>query len=126
MAKPLDGLKVIDLTRVLAGPFSTMLLADMGADVIKIENPKGGDDSRGFGPFKDGHSAYFIGLNRSKRGVTLNLKEERAKEIFKELVKKADILVENFKPGTMKKLGLDYEVLKAINPRLIYAASSGF
>jgi len=126
MAKPLDGLKVIDLTRVLAGPFSTMLLADMGADVIKIENPKGGDDSRAFGPFKNELSAYFISLNRSKRGVTLNLKEERAKEIFKEMVKKADVLVENYKPGTMKKLGLDYDALKLINPRLIYAASSGF
>jgi len=126
MAKPLDGLKIIDLTRVLAGPFSTMLLADLGANVIKIENPKGGDDSRGFGPFKNGYSAYYIGLNRSKRGITLNLKEERAKEIFKKLIQKADILVENYKPGTMKKLGLDYEVLKAINPRLIYAASSGF
>jgi CoA:oxalate CoA-transferase len=126
MAKPLDGLKVIDLTRVLAGPFSTMLLADMGADVIKIENPKGGDDSRAFGPFKNGLSAYFISLNRSKRGITLNLKEDRAKEIFKKLVEKADILVENYKPGTMKKLGLDYETLKAINPALIYASSSGF
>jgi CoA:oxalate CoA-transferase len=126
MAKPLEGLKVIDLTRVLAGPFSTMLLADMGADVIKIENPKGGDDSRAFGPFKNGLSAYFISLNRSKRGITLNLKEERAKEIFKKLVEKADILVENYKPGTMKKLGLGYETLKSINPRLIYAASSGF
>jgi len=126
MAKPLDGLKIIDLTRVLAGPFSTMLLADMGADVIKIENPKGGDDSRGFGPFKNGYSAYYIGLNRSKRGITLNLKEERGKEILKKLVEKADVLVENYKPGAMKKLGLDYEALKLINPRLIYAASSGF
>jgi len=126
MAKPLDGLKVIDLTRVLAGPFSTMLLADMGADVIKIENPKGGDDSRAFGPFKNGLSAYFISLNRSKNGITLNLKEERGKEIFRKLVSKADILVENYKPGTMKRLGLDYEALKPLNPRLIYAASSGF
>ena len=126
MAKPLDGLKVIDLTRVLAGPFSTMLLADMGADVIKIENPKGGDDARAFGPFKNGLSAYFISLNRSKRGITLNLKEEKGKELFLKLVEKADILVENYKPGTMKKLGLDYEALKKINPRLIYAASSGF
>jgi CoA:oxalate CoA-transferase len=126
MAKPLDGLKVIDLTRVLAGPFSTMLLADMGADVIKVENPDGGDDSRAFGPFKNGLSAYYISLNRSKRSVTLNLKEERAKEILKKLVEKADVLVENYKPGTMKKLGLDYDALKKINPRLIYAASSGF
>lgn len=126
MAKPLDGLKVIDFTRVLAGPFSTMLLADMGADVIKIENPKGGDDSRAFGPFKNGLSAYYVSLNRSKRSVTLNLKEERVKEILKKMIGKADILVENFKPGTMKKLGLDYESLKEINPGLIYASSSGF
>jgi len=126
MAKPLDGLKVIDLTRVLAGPFSTMLLADMGADVIKIENPKGGDDSRAFGPFKEGLSAYYISLNRSKRSVTLNLKEERAREILKKLVEKADVLVENYKPGTMKKLGLDYDALKTVNPRLIYAAASGY
>ena len=82
MAKPLEGLKVIDLTRVLAGPFSTMLLADMGADVIKIENPKGGDDSRAFGPFKNGLSAYYISLNRSKRGITLNLKEDRDRVQF--------------------------------------------
>lgn len=126
MAKPLDGLRVIDLTRVLAGPFSTMLLADMGADVIKIENPKGGDDSREFGPYKNGLSAYYMGLNRSKRSVTMNLKEEKAKEMLKTLVKDADIVVENFKPGTMKKLGLDYEVLKQVNPKIIYAASSGF
>ena len=126
MAKPLDGLKVIDLTRVLAGPFSTMLLADMGADVIKIENPKGGDDSRAFGPFKNGLSAYYVSLNRSKRSITLNLKEERARGILKKLVEKADVLVENYKPGTMKKLGLDYDVLKTVNPRLIYAASSGY
>ena len=126
MAKPLEGLKVLDLTRVLAGPFSTMMLADMGADVIKIENPIGGDDSRAFGPFKNGLSAYFISLNRSKNGITLNLKAERGKEILQKLVKTADILVENYKPGTMKKLGLDYEELKKINPRLIYAASSGF
>lgn len=126
MTKPLDGLRVIDLTRVLAGPFSTMLMADMGADVIKIENPKGGDDSRAFGPYKNGLSAYYMGLNRGKRSVTLNLKEEKGKEILKSLVKDADILVENYKPGTMKKLGLDYETLRKINPGLIYAASSGF
>ena len=126
MVKPLDGLRVIDLTRVLAGPFCTMLLADMGADVIKVENPVGGDDSREFGPFKKGLSSYYMGLNRSKRGVTLNLKNERAKEMLKQLVKDADIVVENFKPGTMNKLGLGYEVLREVNPAIIYAASSGF
>lgn len=126
MPKPLDGLRVIDLTRVLAGPFCTMLLADMGADVIKIENPDGGDDSRAFGPYKQGLSAYYMGLNRSKRSVTLNLKNEKAKEMLKSLVRDADVVVENFKPGTMKKLGLGYEVLREVNPRIIYAASSGF
>lgn len=126
MPKPLDGLRVIDLTRVLAGPFCTMLLADMGADVIKIENPVGGDDSRAFGPYKQGLSAYYMGLNRSKRSVTLNLKNEKAKEMLKALVRDADIVVENFKPGTMNKLGLGYEVLREVNPGIIYAASSGF
>lgn len=103
-----------------------MLLSDMGADVIKVENPVGGDDSRAFGPYKKGLSSYYMGLNRGKRGVTLNLKDDRAKEIFKGLVREADVVVENFKPGTMKKLGLDYDVLKEVNPRIIYAASSGF
>lgn len=126
MAKPLDGLRVIDLTRVLAGPFCTMLLADMGADVIKVENPAGGDDSRAFGPYKQGLSAYYMGLNRSKRSITLNLKDERAKDMLKELVRGADVVVENFKPGTMDKLGLGYDVLRGINPQVVYAASSGF
>ena len=126
MTKPLEGLRILDLTRVLAGPYATMMLADMGAEVIKIENPKGGDDSRAFAPFKNDESAYFISLNRNKKSVTLNLKTERGKEILKKLVKHADVLVENYKPGTMKKLGLDYEVLREINPALIYAASSGF
>ena len=126
MTKPLDGLRVLDLTRVLAGPYATMMLADMGAEVIKIENPQGGDDSRAFAPFKNKESAYFISLNRSKKSVTLNLKNPKAKQMLKDMVKQADILVENYKPGAMKKLGLDYEVLREINPRLIYAASSGF
>jgi CoA:oxalate CoA-transferase len=126
VAKPLDGLVVLDLTRVLAGPFAGMLLADFGADVIKVENPKGGDDARAYTPFQNGESAYFISLNRGKRSLTLNLKAERGKEIFRELAKRADILVENYKPGTMEKLGLGYEALREINPRLVYAASSGF
>src|SRR5512137_181334 len=94
-SKPLAGLRVIDLSRILAGPFAGMILADLGADVIKIEEPTCGDESRGFGPFKDGFSAYFISINRGKRSVTLNLKEKKGKEILKELVKKADVLVEN-------------------------------
>ena len=126
MKQALEGLRVLDLTRVLAGPYATMILADMGADVIKIETPKIGDDSRQFGPYVGKESAYFMSLNRNKRSITLNLKEEKAKEIFREMVKAADIIVENYRPGTMEKLGLGYEELKAINPKIIYAASSGF
>jgi crotonobetainyl-CoA:carnitine CoA-transferase CaiB-like acyl-CoA transferase len=121
----LDGVRVLDLTRVLAGPFCTMMLADMGAEVIKIEVPKTGDDSRAFGPFLNGESSYYMNLNRNKKGITLNLKG-RGKDIFLELVKKADIVVENYRPGTMEKLGLGYETLKKVNPRIVYAAVSGF
>lgn len=124
--KPLEGLVVLDLTRVLAGPFAGMMLADMGARVIKVENPQGGDDARAYTPFQNGESAYFMSLNRGKESVTLNLKHPEGKRILKELAARADILVENYKPGTMKKLGLDYDVLSRVNPRLIYAASSGF
>jgi crotonobetainyl-CoA:carnitine CoA-transferase CaiB-like acyl-CoA transferase len=121
----LSGLRVIDLTRVLAGPFSTMMLADMGAEVIKIEQPDKGDDTRHFAPFQNGESAYYMNLNRGKKGVTLDLKG-KGRAIFLELVKTADVVVENFRPGTLKKLGLGYETLKATNPRLVYAAVSGF
>lgn len=121
----LAGVRVLDLTRVLAGPFSTMMLADMGAEVIKIEVPKTGDDSRKFGPFVNGESSYYMNLNRNKKGVTLNLKG-RGKEIFLEMMKKADIVIENYRPGTMEKLGLGYEELKKINPRIVYGAVSGF
>jgi len=123
---PLEGLKVLDLTRVLAGPYCTMILGDLGANIIKVEMPGTGDDSRHFGPYQNGESAYFMSLNRNKRSMTLNLKNEQGKELLKELVKKVDIIIENFRPGTMEKLGLGYETLKAINPELIYAASSGF
>ena len=123
---PLKGLKILDLTRVLAGPYCTMLLADLGADVIKVEMPVTGDDSRHFGPYQNGESAYFMSLNRNKRSMTLNLKHEDGKRLLKELVKQVDVLVENFRPGTMEKLGLGYDVLKEINPELVYAASSGF
>jgi crotonobetainyl-CoA:carnitine CoA-transferase CaiB-like acyl-CoA transferase len=121
----LAGVKVLDLTRVLAGPFATMMLADMGAEVIKIEVPGTGDDSRQFGPFVNGESSYYMNLNRNKKGVTLNLKG-RGKEIFLEMVKKADIVVENYRPGTMEKLGLGYEELKKVNPKIVYGAVSGF
>jgi CoA:oxalate CoA-transferase len=122
----LEGVRVLDLSRVLAGPFCTMLLADMGAEVIKIEVPKKGDDSRRNPPFKNGESAYYMNLNRNKKGITLNLKTQEGKEIFKELVKKADIVIENFRPGTMEKLGVGYEELKKVNPKIIYGCVSGF
>lgn len=122
----LEGLTVLDLTRVLAGPFCTMILADMGADVIKVEEAGKGADERQMGPFQNGESAYFMNLNRNKKGITLNLKAAKGKEIFKELVKKADVVIENYRPGTMDKLGLGYDVLKEVNPRIIYAAVSGF
>lgn len=120
----LSGLRVLDLTRVLAGPFCTMMLADMGAEVIKIEQPGRGDDTRHFAPFCNGESAYYMNLNRGKKGITLDLKSGR--ELFLELVKKADVVVENYRPGTMDKLGLGYDTLKEVNPRLVYAAVSGF
>lgn len=126
MRHALEGIKLIDLTRVLAGPYATMLLADFGAEIIKIEVPKTGDDSRAFGPYVNGESAYFMSINRNKKSITLNLKTEEGKDILKKLVMQADVLVENFRPGTMEKLGLGYDVLKEINPKLIYAASSGY
>jgi len=126
MNQALEGIKILDLTRVLAGPYATMILGDLGADVIKIEMPKTGDDSRQFGPFVGDESAYFMSLNRNKRSITLNLKSETARGLFVEMIKEADVVVENFRPGTMEKLGLGYDELKKINPRIIYAASSGF
>ncbi|AWK84033.1 CaiB/BaiF CoA transferase family protein [Photobacterium damselae] len=122
----LNNLVVLDLTRVLAGPFSSMLLADMGAEVIKIEMPKIGDDSRSFAPFVNGESAYYMNLNRNKKGMTINLKSEEGKDLFLQLVKKADIVLENYRPGTMEKLGLGYNNLKQINPKIIYGCISGF
>ena len=120
------GIRVLDMTRVLAGPFCTMLLADMGAEIIKLEIPGKGDDSREFPPFKDGESLYYINLNRGKQSITLNLKTPEGKRVFLDLVKKCDVLLENFRPGTMERLGLDYEKLREVNPSLIYAAISGF
>lgn len=122
----LKGLKVLDLTRVLAGPVCTMLLADMGAEVIKLEVPGTGDDSRGFPPFKEGESTYFINNNRNKKSIVLNLKDPSDHQKLVEIIKSMDVLVENFRPGTMEKLGLGYEDLKETNPRLIYASISGF
>jgi len=126
MSKPLSNVKVLDLTRVLAGPFCTMILNDLGADILKVEVPNCGDDSRSFGPFKNNQSLYFISINRGKKSISLNLKSEKGKKIFLELIKHFDIIIENYKPGTMEKLGLGYDVLKEINPKIIYAAASGF
>lgn len=123
---PLSGLVVLDLSRVLAGPYATMVMADLGARVIKIEAPETGDDARHFGPFIEGKSAYFMSLNRGKQSIALNLKADADRAIFVELVKKADVLVENFRPGTMEKLGYGWEALQQLNPKLIYSAVSGF
>lgn len=126
VAGPLSGIIVIDLTRVLAGPFCTMLLADLGARVIKVENPKTGDDSRAYGPFINGKSGYFISQNRGKESIALDLKNPGDQEILHRLLKCADVLVENFRPGTMARLGFGQEALKKLYPQLIYASTSGF
>ena len=123
---PLSGLLVLDLTRVLVGPYCTMILSDLGARVIKVEAPGVGDDSRGFGPFIEDQSAYFMSLNRNKESVALNLKVEEDKKIFEKILDKTDILVENFKPGTLTKWGYGWENLKDKYPKLIYASASGF
>jgi len=125
-AGPLSGLLIIDLTRVLAGPFCTLLLSDLGARVIKVETPDGGDDARGYGPFIDGRSGYFIAQNRGKESIALNLKQDADVAILHRLLKRADVIAENFRPGAMARLGLGWEDLHARYPRLIYAATSGF
>jgi len=122
----LQGLRVVDMTRVLAGPFCTMLMADMGAEVIKVEGPGKGDDARDYPPFLRGASAYFTNLNRNKKSIVLDLKDQNARGILIDLVKKSDVLLENFKPGTMERLGLGYEEVREFNPRIIYASISGF
>ena len=126
MDKPLTGIRVLDLGHVLAMPTCTMQLADLGAEVIKIETLGKGDDSRKFGPFINGESAYFISINRNKKSIALDLKKEKGKKIFKELVKVSDVVAENYRPDTMQKLGLGYETLKVINPKIIYASICGF
>jgi crotonobetainyl-CoA:carnitine CoA-transferase CaiB-like acyl-CoA transferase len=125
-AGPLDGIKVIDLTRVLAGPFATQSLGDLGAEILKIEPPGRGDETRHFPPFLGGESHYFLGVNRNKKSLVIDLQREEGKEILRRLVATADILVENYRPGVMDRLGLGYAALAEINPRLIYCAISGF
>jgi CoA:oxalate CoA-transferase len=123
----LDGILVVDLSRILAGPYCTMTLGDLGARVIKIENPDGGDPTRSWGPpFVNGESAYFLAVNRNKESVTLNLKNGDDAAILRKLIEKADVLVENFRPGTMTRLGFSYEACAALNSRLIYASISGY
>jgi formyl-CoA transferase len=126
MEGALENLTVLDLTRVVAGPYCGSILGDFGAKVIKVEVPGSGDDARDYAPHINGESAYYANLNRNKLGITLNLKHPRGKDIFMRLVMKADILIENFRPDVMDRLGLGYDVLKAHNGRLIYAAVSGF
>ena len=123
---PLSGITVIDLSRILAGPYCTMMLAEMGARVIKVETPGRGDDARHYGPFVNGKSAYFQSVNRGKESIALNLKEDGDREIFGKLLEAADVMVENFRPGAMEKLGFGWEALHAKYPNLIYAAASGF
>lgn len=122
----LENITVLDLTRVLAGPFCGAMLGDLGANVIKIEVPGHGDDARGYGPYVNGESLYYANLNRNKSGITLNLKSQKGKELLMKLVEKADVLIENYRPGVMERLGLGYDVLKKINDRLIYASVTGF
>ncbi|RKO65497.1 CaiB/BaiF CoA transferase family protein [Desulfofundulus salinus] len=127
MAGALEGIRVLELSRTLAGPFCSMLLADMGAQVIKVEQPGVGDETRGYKPPEwGGESCYYLSLNRNKKGITLNLKTEEGRQIVKQLVSQVDVLIENFRTGTMEKFGLGYDVLKEINPRLVYCAVSGF
>ena len=135
MSGPLEGIRVIDLTRILAGPFSTMLMADMGADIIKVEQPGTGDPARGNGPFlsPDGaesseqqFSTYFMSINRGKRSIAIDLSKPKGREVLLKLAETADVLIENFRPGTMQKLGLDYEAVKARNPHIVMCSVSGF
>jgi crotonobetainyl-CoA:carnitine CoA-transferase CaiB-like acyl-CoA transferase len=123
---PLAGVRVLDLTRVLAGPFCAMMLGDMGAEVIKVEEPGKGDDTRSWPPFVEGEATYFMSVNRNKRSITLNLKAPEGQEILRKLARKSDVLVENFRPGTMEKLGFGYRALARLNPRLVYCSVSGF
>ncbi len=126
MVAALDGIKVVDLTRTLAGPFCTMMLGDMGADVVKIEEPSHGDETRAWTPFWNGVATQFLSFNRNKRSITLNLKDERAVEICLKLASQADVMIESFRTGALERMGLGYERVKSINPRIVYCSISGF
>ncbi|KLU61147.1 formyl-coenzyme A transferase [Peptococcaceae bacterium CEB3] len=127
MPSPLDGVKILDISRVLTGPFCTMLLGDLGAEVIKIEMPEKGDETREWGPpFVAGESSYYLSINRNKRSLTLDLKSEKGREIFFKLASEADVIVENFLPGTVTRLGIDYEAVRRVKPEIIYCSISGF
>ena len=123
---PLAGVRVIDFTRILAGPFGSMFLGDMGAEVIKVEEPAKGDDTRGWPPFVGGEATYFLSVNRNKKSLTLNLKAPEGQAILRKLIARADVVLENFRPGTMERLGFGYERLRAVNRRLVYCSISGF
>ncbi|MBI2178666.1 MAG: CoA transferase, partial [Candidatus Tectomicrobia bacterium] len=127
MPAPLEGIRVLDLTRILAGPYCTMMLGDMGAEVIKVENPDGGDDTRAWGPpFLNGVSTYFISINRNKKSVTINLKNEKGKALLAGFIRASDVVVENFRPGTLEKLGFPWEEIHRLNPRAVFCSVSGF
>ena len=123
---PLDGLRVLDLTRVLVGPYATMLLGDLGAEVIKVERPGDGDETRHVPPLKEGESHYFVAINRNKKGMAVDMKAPAGRELLVDLARHCDILVENFRPGVAGRLGLDHETLLAVNPRLVYCSISAF
>jgi len=123
---PLSGIVVVDLSRILAGPYCTLLMAEMGARVIKVEPPKGGDDARAYGPFVKGKSTYFASVNRGKESIALDLKNDEQRKVFEKLLEKADVIVENFRPDVKTKLGIDYESVRKINPRIVYGSISGF
>jgi crotonobetainyl-CoA:carnitine CoA-transferase CaiB-like acyl-CoA transferase len=127
MRQVLEGIKVLDLTRYLAGPYCTMILGDLGAEVVKVEQPTTGDGSRQWGPpFIHGESAYFLSINRNKKSVTINLRTEKGREIARRMASRYDVLIENYRPGIVQKLGLDYETVRKSNPKLIYCSISGF
>ena len=123
----LEGVKVLDLTQIMAGPYCTMMLADMGADVVKVEKPNGGDDTRRMGPpFIKGESAAFLGINRNKRSIVIDLRSDSGRELAQRMARESDILVQNFRPGAIERMGLGYEQVREINPAIVYCTISGF